>query len=115
MTIEEKKTKENDEKTKKYIDKVFQSISELYNAEPIHLNQHDKSYFIGWAIARNQQNDLNAIWALEAILDAFNSEQNEYNKLKSDSRDRLLEKINNFKNNLEDDSQLLDKKNNTIQ
>tara|TARA_B100000686_G_C16704313_1_gene925317 strand:- start:485 stop:832 length:348 start_codon:yes stop_codon:yes gene_type:complete len=106
MTKEEKIVKENGEKTKKYIDKVHQSIKKLLDSDEPQLHQMDKSYFIGWAIARNQSSDLNLIWALESIIDAFNNEQDEYDKLKSESKSRLLDKIKIFKNTLSDDTKL---------
>ena len=110
MTKEEKLEKENSAKTKKYIDTVYKAIGDLLNADEPQLHPHDKTYFIGWAIARNQQSDLNAIWALESILDAFNNEQAEYNKLKDDSKSRLLDKIKIFKDKVTDDVALSEEK-----
>jgi len=115
MTKEEKIEKENGKKTKKYIDKVHKSIKELLDSDEPQLHQHDKSYFIGWAIARNQSSDLNLIWALESLIDAFNNEQDEYDKIKSDSKSRLLEKIKVFKNKLSDDSKLSENQEQTLQ
>ena len=115
MTKEEKLEKQNSIKTKKYIDRVYNTVLELLEADEPQINPHDKSYFIGWAIARNQSSDLNAIWALESIIDAFNNEQNEYDKLKADSKSRLLDKIKIFKDKLVDDPEVAQKEEVTVQ
>lgn len=115
MTKEEKLEKQNSEKTKKYIDRVYNTVLELLNADEPQIHPLDKSYFIGWAIARHQPSDLDAIWALESIIDAFNNEQNEYDKLKTDGKSRLLDKINIFKDKLVDDPEVDHKKEVTVQ
>ncbi len=115
MTKEERLKKENAEKTRKYIDQVFNSVKELLDSEQPQLHELDKPYFIGWAIARLQSSDLNLIWALEGIVDAFNNEQDEYDKLRSDSKSRLSDKIKIFKDKFSGDNKISDNPKQSIQ
>ena len=66
-------------------------------------------YWIARSLARNMPNELTIIWTLEAILDAFEAELEDWNKNKKEARDKVGERLKIF-NSQFDEPNLLKKK-----
>ena len=75
-----------------FIKKSFEDIGNLLNEDKSNLNQPDKVYWIK-IFSRNMPNELTIIWTLEAILDAFEAELEDWNKNKKEARDKVGERL----------------------
>ncbi len=104
----EKLTKEQ-EKTQEFIELSYVSVTKLFEeSDPVH--PADKAYFIARAIAHNMPNEVSIMWAMDAIIEAFDREIETWNTSKADARTSVLEKLNVFKNKFEDSTTFDDNK-----
>ena len=114
MQEKSKKTTKEDKKVMDFIKKSFEDIGNLLNEDKSNLNQPDKVYWIARSLARNMPNELTIIWTLEAILDAFEAELEDWNKNKKEARDKVGERLKIFNSQFDEPNLITEKKNKVL-
>ncbi len=71
-------------------------------------------YWIARSLVRNMPNELTIIWTLEAILDAFESELEDWNKNKKEARDKVGERLKIFNSQFDEPNLITEKENKVL-
>ena len=110
---EEKKAKE-DKEVMAFISLSFDTISKLINENLPESHPADKVFWIAKAIARSLPHEIAMIWSMDAIIDAFDGEIEEWLTCKNEARTKVTEKLNIFKNKFESNNSISNEQPKTV-
>ena len=114
MPKKEKVMSKQDKEMMDFIKLSFDKVSKLMNENLPETHPADKVFWIAKAIARSLPHEVAMIWSMDAIIDAFDGEIEEWLTCKNEARTKVTEKLNIFKNKFESTPSISDEQPKTV-
>ena len=109
MVKNEKKTTKEEQEMFDFMKLSFDTIKDLLDKNLPNVHIADKVYWIAKAVAINHPNEVSMMWSMDAIIDAFDQEIEEWSTAKTKVKNSVSEKLNVFKNKFDNVSSLNEK------
>lgn len=109
MPKNEKKITKEEQEMFDFMKLAHETIKNLMDNNLPNAHIADKVFWISKAIAINHPNEVSMMWSMDAIIDAFDQEIEEWSTAKTKVKNSVSDKLNVFKNKFDNVSSLNEK------